>query len=132
VRRVGIVLAVGLVALASCGSPTAKQAGEHFRAAQSIKIVALPADKLLATVSNPEDLAALAEAVSMGQQQAPCKCKLTLRLVLIYPDGSTGRAYVDLHREDRKIHRGWVHCDGIGPVFPAPLFWDIMDRYVKP
>ncbi len=130
-RGVGIVLAVGLLAFSSCGSPTATQTAERFRAAQSIRIVALPSGTHIATISKAEDLAALADAVALGHYGRPCKCQPALRLVIIHPDATKGNAYVDIHRTGGAIHRGWVDYDGIGPVVPSTLFWEVLERYVK-
>lgn len=131
-RRGVLLLAVPAVALASCGNPTARRIADEFRAANSVKILALPSGKHLATISDPADLAALADAAALGSQKVPCKCPPTLRLILTRRDGSTGCAYADIHRTDGQVHRGWVNCDGIGTIYPPALFWDVMERYVKP
>jgi hypothetical protein len=131
VRRGVLLLALAVFALSSCGNPAARLTGQRFAEAKSVKMVALPSGKDLGTITSAEDIAAIARSAAIGRYGAPGDRPPALKLVLMYEDGTKACAYVGATRNPGAGQGGWVNYDGIGPVFPSGLFWEVLGRYVK-
>jgi hypothetical protein len=134
-RAIGIAaVLVAFFSVCSCGLQGGGAIARQFGRAQSIKIVDNKTGREIATVRLTQDLQALADGLARGEVKAREQRAAAFTLVLVFPDGSKGRAYVDVDYRagPGQARRGWVQYEGIGHVYPRALFWDVFDKYVLP
>ena len=130
-----VAVLLGLLCASSCGRQAGRAIAKQFRRAETVTIIDSKTARQIATVRLSQDLRAMADGLALGEAGAEEQGGPTFILVLEFPDGSEGKAYVEVdYRADPsgEIRRGCVQYQGIGQVHPRALFWDVFDKYVLP
>jgi hypothetical protein len=130
---IAMTAAALVLCASSCGLKGGQAIAKEFRRADSIKIVDNETEREIAAVTLTQDKDALADGVARGEVKTREQHTAAFTLVLVFPDGSKGKAHVDVdYRAEGGTRRGWVQYEDLGHVYPRDLFWDVFDRYVLP